>query len=149
MRKLGNNLTALVRYKPLASACAQLLATAVLAIGGVLFIYEAPITDTAEAVEVIEIKPLTIKEYIQSHLTSNTYNCLDTLATKESNWNFSAVNGSHYGFMQGRSDWLRTANEEQQYDWSSRYVAHRYGVTEYDEPDFCAALDHWKAKGWH
>ena len=146
MRKRSMDLTGAVRYKSLASACARLLATAMLAIGGVLFINESHITETAEAVEV---KDFNIKEYIQSHLTSNTYKCLDTLATKESNWNFKAVNGSHHGFLQGRSQWLATANEEQQYDWSSRYVAHRYGVTEYDEPDFCAALDHWKAKGWH
>jgi len=146
MRKRSMDLTRAVRYKSLASACARLLATAMLAIGGVLFINESHITETAEAVEV---KDFNIKEYIQSHLTSNTYKCLDTLATKESNWNFKAVNGSHHGFLQGRSQWLAIANEEQQYDWSSRYVAHRYGVTEYDEPDFCAALDHWKAKGWH
>jgi len=146
MLKSLMDLTGAVRYKSLASACARLLATAMLAIGGVLFINESHITETAEAVEV---KDFNIKEYIQSHLTSNTYKCLDTLATKESNWNFKAVNGSHHGFLQGRSQWLATANEEQQYDWSSRYVAHRYGVTEYDEPDFCAALDHWKAKGWH
>ena len=143
------NLTSLLRYKSLASACAQLLATAMLAFGGVLFINEWGSTETANAVEVKEIKPLTIKEYIQSHLTVKTYKCLDTLATKESNWNFKAKNGSHHGFLQGRSEWLAIANEEQQYDWSSRYVANRYGVTEYDEPDFCAALDHWRVKGWH
>ena len=139
------DLTSMLRYKSLASACARLLATAMLAFGGVLFINEsAPIEAQAK-----EIKPFDIKEYIQSHLTLVTYNCLDTLATKESNWNFSAVNGSHYGFMQGRSKWLKTADELEQYDWSSRYVAHRYGVTEYDEPDFCAALDHWKQHSWH
>jgi len=120
-----------------------------LAVGGGLFINEWASTETANAVEVKEIKPFDIKTYIKDHLTSNTYKCLDTLAIKESNWNFSAVNGSHHGFLQGRSDWLKTANELEQYDWSSRYVANRYGVTEYDEPDFCAALDHWKAKGWH
>ena len=139
------DLTRLLRYKSLASACARLLATAMLALGGVLFINEsAPIEAQAK-----EIKPLTIKEYIQSQLTVNTYKCLDTLATKESNWNFKAKNGSHHGFLQGRSQWLATATEEEQYDWSSRYVINRYGVTEYDEPDFCAALDHWKNKGWH
>ena len=143
------DLTSLLRYKSLASACAQLLATAMLAVGGGLFINEWASTETANAVEVKEIKPFDIKTYIKDHLTSNTYKCLDTLAIKESNWNFSAVNGSHHGFLQGRSDWLKTANELEQYDWSSRYVANRYGVTEYDEPDFCAALDHWKAKGWH
>ena len=146
MRKSSMDLTRLVRYKSLASACARLLATAMLAVGGSLFINESVITETAKAVEV---KEFNIREYIKSHLTLVTYNCLDTLATKESNWNFSAVNGSHYGFMQGKSIWLKDANPEQQYDWSSRYVAVRYGVTEYDEPDFCAALDHWKAKGWH
>lgn len=149
MRKSSMDLTRAVRYKSLASACARLLATAMLAIGGVLFIYELPTTETAKAVEVKDIKPISIKEAIKSQLTLVTYNCLDTLAIKESNWNFNAVNGSHHGFLQGRSKWLATASPAQQYDWASRYVAHRYGVTEYDEPDFCAALDHWKAKGWH
>ena len=145
MRKSSMDLTRAVRYKSLASACARLLATAMLAIGGVLFINESEPTQA----EAIELKPLSIKEAIKSQLTSKTYKCLDTLAIKESNWNFDAVNGSHHGFLQGRSKWLATANPAQQYDWSSRYVAHRYGVTEYDEPDFCAALDHWKVRGWH
>ena len=140
------DLTSMLRYKSLANACAQLFATAMLAVGVFLFINESPTTETAKAVEV---KEFNIKEYIQSHLTSNTYQCLDTLAIKESNWNFKAKNGSHHGFLQGRSEWLATANPEQQYDWASRYVAHRYGVTEYDEPDFCAALDHWKEHSWH
>lgn len=149
MRKPSMDLTEAVRYNSLASACGRLLATACLAMGAVLFYIEYSPTDTAKAVEVIEIKPLTIKEYIQSQLTVNTYQCLDTLATKESNWNFKAKNGSHHGFLQGRSKWLATATEEEQYDWASRYVINRYGVTEYDEPDFCAALDHWKKHSWH
>jgi len=145
MRKLTMDLTSMLRYNSLASACGRLLATACLAVGAGLFIYESAPTEAVAK----EVKRFDIKEYIQSHLTLVTYQCLDTLATKESNWNFSAVNGSHYGFMQGRSQWLATANPEQQYDWSSRYVANRYGVTKYDEPDFCAALDHWKKYSWH
>jgi hypothetical protein len=117
-----------------------------LAFGIRLFINESPTTETAKAVEV---KAFDIREYIKNHLSLSNYQCLDTLATKESNWNFKAKNGSHHGFMQGRSEWLATATPEQQYDWSSRYVAHRYGVTEYDEPDFCAALNHWKVHSWH
>jgi hypothetical protein len=120
-----------------------------LAFGGVLFINESASTESANAVEVKEIKPLDIKEYIQSQLTVKTYNCLHTLAMKESNFNFKAKNGSHHGFLQGRSEWLATATPEEQYDWSSRYVANRYGVTEYDEPDFCKALDHWRLHSWH
>jgi hypothetical protein len=145
MLKTSMDLTRLLRYNSLASACGRLLATACLAVGAGLFINES----TPKEAVAKEVKPLTIKEYIQSQLTVNTYQCLDTLATKESNWNFKAKNGSHHGFMQGRSKWLATANEEQQYDWASRYVAHRYGVTEYDESDFCAALDHWKKHSWH
>jgi hypothetical protein len=145
MRKTSMDLTSAVRYNSLASACGRLLATACLAVGAGLFIYESAPTEAVAK----EVKTFDIKEYIQSHLTLVTYQCLNTLATKESNWNFSAVNGSHYGFMQGKSEWLKTANPEQQYDWSSRYVAHRYGVTEYDEPNFCAALDHWYRYSWH
>ena len=138
------DLTSMLRYKSLASACARLLATAMLAFGGVLFINESAPTEA----EAKEVKPLTIKEYIQSQLSINNYQCLDTLATKESNWNFNAVNGSHHGFMQGRSKWLATASPMQQYDWTHRYVSHRYGMIG-DEPDYCAALDHWKQHSWH
>ena len=145
MRKPSMDLTRLLRYNSLASACGRLLATACLAVGAGLFIYESAPTEAVAK----EVKPLTIKEYIQSHLTVNTYKCLDTLATKESNWNFKAKNGSHHGFLQGRSQWLATATPEEQYDWARRYVINRYGETEYDEPDFCAALDHWKKHSWH
>lgn len=144
MRKPSMDLTGAVRYNSLASACGRLLATACLAVGAGLFIYES---DTTEAVAK-EVKPLTIKEYIQSQLSINNYQCLDTLATKESNWNFNAVNGSHHGFMQGRSKWLATATPMQQYDWTHRYVSHRYGMIG-NEPDYCAALDHWKQHSWH
>jgi len=144
MRKSSMDLTRLLRYNSLASACGRLLATACLAVGAALFIYES---DTTEAVAK-EVKPLTIKEYIQSQLSINNYQCLDTLATKESNWDFNAVNGSHHGFMQGRSKWLATATPMQQYDWTHRYVSHRYGMIG-DEPDYCAALDHWKQHSWH
>ena len=67
------DLTEAVRYKSLASACAQLLATAMLAIGGSLFINESPITEAAKAAVVNDIKPSDIKEYIKSYLKLDTY----------------------------------------------------------------------------
>ena len=145
MRKTLMDLTRLLRYKSLASACARLLATAMLAVGVSLFINESDITETAKAVEV---KEFNIKEYIKNQLSISNYKCLDTLATKESNWDFSAVNGSHHGFMQGRSEWLAIATPMQQYDWTHRYVSHRYGMIG-NEPNYCAALDHWKLHSWH
>ena len=145
MRKTSMDLTSTVRYKSLASACARLLATAMLAIGGVLFINESTSTEAAEAAVVEDFN---IKEYIQSQLSISNYDCLNILAIHESNWNFNAVNGSHYGFMQGHSIYLSTATPLQQYHWSMRYVTHRYGLVDGD-PNYCAALDHWKSKGWH
>ena len=70
------------------------------------------------------------------------YKCLSTLWGKESAWNPKAVNGSHYGIPQGRSEWLRTQDGYGQVVWGLSYIGNRYG-----EP--CIALDHWRRKGWH
>ena len=80
------------------------------------------------------------------------YKCLTILWGKESAWNPLAVNGSHYGIPQGKSEWLKDANPLEQIDWGLRYIGHRYGYTmthEGKQPNTCAALDHWKRKGWH
>ena len=70
------------------------------------------------------------------------FNCLDKLYTKESNWRPEAVNGSHNGIPQGRSEWLATVDGYKQVVWGLNYISGRYG-----EP--CAALDHWSKYGWH
>ena len=68
--------------------------------------------------------------------------CLDELYYKESRWNPKAVNGSHYGIPQGRSEWLKTANGYKQVEWGIKYNYNRYG-------SMCKALHHFKTKGWH
>ena len=70
------------------------------------------------------------------------FNCLDKLYTKESNWRVDAVNGSHHGIPQGRSEWLATVDGYKQVVWGLSYIGNRYG-----EP--CVALDHWSKYGWH
>jgi len=70
------------------------------------------------------------------------YKCLVKLYGKESAWNPDAVNGSHYGIPQGRSEWLKDQDGWTQVQWGLDYIGNRYG-----EP--CIALEHWKAKGWH
>ena len=84
------------------------------------------------------------KEYALHLLGYNykEYKCLSILYGKESAWNPAAVNGSHYGIPQGRSEWLRTQDGYSQVVWGLKYIGNRYG-----EP--CIALDHWRAKGWH
>ena len=70
------------------------------------------------------------------------YKCLAILYGKESAWNPSAVNGSHYGIPQGRSEWLKDQDGYAQVRWGLSYIGNRYG-----EP--CIALDHWRKYGWH
>ena len=70
------------------------------------------------------------------------HQCLLKLYGKESAWNPDAVNGSHYGIPQGKSEWLKDQDGYAQVRWGLDYIGHRYG-----EP--CVAYDHWKAKGWH
>ena len=70
------------------------------------------------------------------------YKCLTTLYGKESAWNPKAVNGSHYGIPQGRSEWLKDQDGYAQVRWGLDYIGHRYG-----EP--CIALDHWRKYNWH
>jgi len=87
---------------------------------------------------------VTYKEFALHQLGYNLkeYKCLAVLYGKESAWNPKAVNGSHYGIPQGRSQWLKDQDGYTQVQWGLDYIGHRYG-----EP--CIALQHWKDKGWH
>lgn len=87
---------------------------------------------------------ISYKEYALYLLDFNVkeYKCLAILYGKESAWNPDAVNGSHHGIPQGRSEYLATLDGYGQVRWGLDYIGHRYG-----EP--CIALDHWRAKGWH
>lgn len=102
------------------------------------------------------VSPISLDSYAKQILTQKTYKCFRALAFRESSWDgtdnspsFDARNGSHYGFMQGRSIYLKGASADRQFWWSFKYVAHRYGFTRYDEPNYCGALAHSKKRGWH
>ena len=81
-------------------------------------------------------------------LTEKQEYCHDLITFKESSNNRYAVNGSHYGYYQGRSVSLKGAPDDYQFYWYWSYVSHRYGITQYDEPDYCEALHHLRVKGW-
>lgn len=70
------------------------------------------------------------------------FNCLLTLYAKESAWDPTAHNGTHYGIPQGDSTWLRNKSGIVQVDWGLKYIRHRYGTA-------CKALKHWSRYGWH
>ena len=89
-----------------------------------------------------------VKELAKEQLTDKQESCHNSIVYRESRWNPRAKNGSHYGLYQGRSKSLKNASTIKQWWWYWHYVAHRYGYTEYDEPDYCKALHHLKTKGW-
>ncbi len=90
-----------------------------------------------------EVKRLTIKEYA-AVLVDDKYqmSCLSKLYGKESAWNPDAVNGSHYGIPQGRSDYLRDATAEEQVRWGLKYIDNRYGSP-------CKAWDFFQKNNYH
>jgi hypothetical protein len=90
------------------------------------------------------VQYVSYKEYAYYALGYNLkeYKCLSILYGKESAWNPKAVNGSHYGIPQGRSEYLSRVDGYKQIQWGLDYIGHRYG-----EP--CIALDHWRKYGWH
>ena len=101
-------------------------------------------------------KRLTSKQYAQGQLTVKLYKCVAVLYGKESAWKWKAVGnleGTHrvYGIPQGKSEYLSKVNGYKQIDWGLAYIAaHRnYGVDDRGYINACAALKHFKSKGWH
>ena len=95
------------------------------------------------------IKPYTsLKQLADYQLTDKQYKCHNEIVYRESRFKHDAVNGSHYGYYQIRSKSLHKAPYDYQFYRYWGYVLHRYGYTEYDEPDYCKALHHLKTKGW-
>ena len=87
---------------------------------------------------------ISYKDYAYLSLDYNLeeYKCLSILYGKESAWNPKAVNGSHYGIPQGKSEWLKDQSGYVQIQWGLAYIGNRYGTA-------CAALDHWRKYNWH
>jgi len=93
-------------------------------------------------------QPKDVMQLADKQLTEKQEYCHNLITFKESSNNRHAVNGSHYGYYQGRSKALKGAPDDYQFYWYWSYVSHRYGVTRYDEPNYCKALHHLKVKGW-
>ena len=97
------------------------------------------------------IRPIqTLKEIADYHLPDNQYKCHNEIVFRESTWRADARNGSHYGYYQIRNTLLQDAPDDYQFVFYWKYVAHRYGLDSYNDevPNYCAALNHLKRKGW-
>lgn len=110
---------------------------------GVLVAIGISLFTPAYAVAPDEAKRLTIKEYAAVLVDDKTQmSCLGKLYGKESAWNPDAVNGSHYGIPQGRSEYLRDALPEQQIMWGLKYIDNRYGSP-------CKAWEFFQRNNYH
>ena len=89
-----------------------------------------------------------IRQLADIQLTDKQYHCHNSIIYRESRFKANAINGSHYGYYQGRSRVLLGAPADYQFYWYWSYVSHRYGITKYDEPNMCKALHHLISKGW-
>ena len=99
-------------------------------------------TQTSEA-QLVPIKVLANKQ-----LTDKQYHCHNEIIYRESRFNIDAVNGSHYGYYQMRSESMKNKPYDYQFYIYWYYVVSRYGYTQYEEPNYCLALKHLKTKGW-
>jgi len=106
----------------------------------------------AEALNFNTSKDL-IKYVANKQLTDKQYKCHNKIIYRESRWDDKAIGNiggtkQAYGLYQLKINSMRTAHPEVQFWKYWDYVSYRYGVTEYDEPMYCAALTHLKNKGW-
>jgi hypothetical protein len=96
----------------------------------------------------LEASIVPIKLLAAKQLTDKQYTCHNEIIYRESRWDIDAVNGSHHGYYQLKIKAVQGKPYDYQFWMYWYYVAHRYGVTKYDEPNYCNALLHLKTKGW-
>jgi hypothetical protein len=94
-----------------------------------------------------------VKDLAKYQLTDKQEACHHEIIYRESRWDHRAVGNiggkkQAYGLYQMKVKSLKNGSTVKQFWMYWTYVMHRYGVTEYDEPDYCKALHHLKTKGW-
>ena len=94
-----------------------------------------------------------LKELANYQLTDKQYKCHNEIIYRESRWDYKAVGNLTgtkrvYGLYQMKTESLKRSTPIRQFWMYWHYVAHRYGHTEYDEPNYCGALHHLRTKGW-
>jgi len=89
-----------------------------------------------------------LKSLADYQLTFKQLSCHNQIVFRESSWKIDAVNGSHYGYYQMRNKHVKGKPYDYQFYMYWHYVSKRYGITKYDEPNYCKALHYLKTKGW-
>ena len=86
-------------------------------------------------------------------LTDKQYKCHNEIVHRESRWQIDAIGNKSgtkqtHGYYQIKSDHIKGKPYDYQFWMFWYYTAKRYGVTQYDEPNYCASLNHLKRFGW-
>jgi hypothetical protein len=94
-----------------------------------------------------------VKDLADYQLTDKQEACHHEIVYRESRWDHRAIGNiggtkQAYGLYQMKVKSLKTASTVKQFWMYWHYVTHRYGYTEYEEPNYCNALHHLKTKGW-
>jgi hypothetical protein len=94
-----------------------------------------------------------LKELADYQLTDKQLACHNEIVHRESRWDYKAIGNKSgtkqvYGLYQMKSESLKRSTPIKQFWMYWHYVGHRYGYTQYDEPNYCNALLHLKTKGW-
>jgi hypothetical protein len=97
--------------------------------------------------ETSEAQLLPLKVLANKQLTDKQYQCHNEIVYRESRWKIDAVNGSHYGYYQMRTESMKNKPYDYQFYIYWYYVSKRYGL-DHEIPDYCKALHHLKTKGW-
>ena len=88
-----------------------------------------------------------LRELANYQLTDKQYQCHNQIVHRESSWNIKAINGSHHGYYQMRTESIKNKPYDYQFYIYWYYVSKRYGLDN-EIPDYCKALHHLRTKGW-
>ena len=94
-----------------------------------------------------------IKSLAAYQLTDTQYKCHNEIIYRESRFQIDAVGNKSgtkrtHGYYQIKSEHIKGKPYDVQFWAYWHYVSKRYGITKYDEPNYCKALHHLKTRGW-
>ena len=100
--------------------------------------------------ETSQAQNMPLKVLADKQLTDKQYHCHNEIVYRESRWKIDAVNGSHHGYYQMRTESMKNKPYDYQFYIYWYYVASRYGFDKDnpDLPDYCSALKHLRTRGW-
>ena len=94
-----------------------------------------------------------IKALANKQLTDKQYQCHNEIIYRESRFNIDAIGNRSgtkqtHGYYQIKSEHIKGKPYDYQFWMFWHYTAKRYGLTQYDEPNYCASLAHLKRYGY-